>query len=298
MPSNDPEVRATVCLSVDFDALSLWLQWGARGARALSRGEFGGRVGAPRLLSTLRRFSVPTTWFVPGHSAETYPEVTAEITAQGHEIANHGYLHESFDKLTPDRIREVLAQSNAALERITGQRPRGFRHPTGDSTGLLFEILVENGFDYDSSLMGDDFYPYWCRGEDTFTEMAPPTFGPTLDLVEVPISFVTNDFHRFEFNYAEPLLVGHDAPEDVSAIWHSHFDFMYETCPGGTMTIIVHPQCIGQGLRLKMLERFIEYCISHKGTRFATIGAVADEFRARDAGPAAFDPTRASAHVA
>jgi peptidoglycan-N-acetylglucosamine deacetylase len=275
------EVRATVCLSVDFDALSLWLQWGARGARALSRGEFGGRVGAPRLLDLLQRNSVPTTWFVPGHTADTYPDITAEIAHQGHEIGNHGYLHESFDKLAPDEIRKVLERSNETLEATTGQQPCGFRHPTGDSTGLLFEILEEFGFEYDSSLMGDDFYGYWCRGQDTFYDDAPPSFGAQLNLVEIPISFVMNDFHHFEFNYGEPLLVGHDGPEEVDRIWRAQFDYMYRNCLGGTLTMIVHPQCIGQGLRIDMLGRFIEYCCSHDGVRFATVGDVAREFRSR-----------------
>jgi len=280
MSAEDSGVRATVCLSVDFDALSLWLQWGVRGARALSRGEFGGRVGAPRLLALLNDYSIRTTWFVPGHTADTYPEITAELAGQGHEIGNHGYLHESFDKLSPDDIRRVLELSNDSLLRVTGQKPLGFRHPTGDSTGVLFEILEEFGFTYDSSLMGDDFFAYWCRGQDTFYDDAPPKFGSELNLVEVPISFVMNDFHHFEFNYGEPLLVGHDGPDDVEPIWRAQFDYMYQNCPGGTLTMIVHPQCIGQGLRLQMLRRFIEYCSGHDDVRFATVGDVASEFRA------------------
>jgi peptidoglycan/xylan/chitin deacetylase (PgdA/CDA1 family) len=271
--------HATVCLSVDFDALSLWLQWGARGARAISRGEFGGRVGAPRLLELFDKHSIPTTWFVPGHTAETYPEVTREITRRGHEVGNHGYLHESFDQLTPERVRETLTRSNRVLLDITGQHPRGFRHPAGDSSGVLFEILVELGFEYDSSLMGDDFFSYWCRGRDVFHDDAPPTFGDKLNLVEIPISFVMNDFHHFEFNYGTPFLIGHDSPDEVEAGWVAQFDYMYKNHADGTLVVTLHPQCIGQGLRLAMLERFIEYCKSRDDVRFATIGAVADEFR-------------------
>ncbi len=44
---------------------------GARDARSLSRGEFGARVGAPRLLDLCDTFGIPSTWFVPGHTAET-----------------------------------------------------------------------------------------------------------------------------------------------------------------------------------------------------------------------------------
>jgi peptidoglycan/xylan/chitin deacetylase (PgdA/CDA1 family) len=275
--------RATVCVSVDFDALSIWLQWGARGARALSRGEFGGRVAAPRLLELFQRLEIPTTWFVPGHTAETYPEVTARIAQDGHEIGNHGYLHESFDKLSPDRIREVLTLANKALLEVAGVRPRGFRHPTGDSTGELFEILEEFGFDYDSSLMGDDFRPYWCRGLDTFHDEAPPDWGRQLDLVEVPMTFVMNDFQHFEFNYGDPLLVGHDGPQDVEPIFRGQFDYLYRTTPGGYVMLTVHPQAIGHGVRIDMLERLLEHYRSHDGVRFATVSQVADEFRAEQA---------------
>ena len=67
------EHRATVCLTFDFDAVSLWMVFGARGARALSRGEFGARVGAPRLLELFDRYDIKATWFTPGHTAETFP---------------------------------------------------------------------------------------------------------------------------------------------------------------------------------------------------------------------------------
>ena len=44
----------TVCLSFDWDGVSVWMAGGATDARSLSRGEFGPRVGVPRLLELLR----------------------------------------------------------------------------------------------------------------------------------------------------------------------------------------------------------------------------------------------------
>src|SRR5262249_20115819 len=149
--TDDSEPRATVCLTVDFDAVSIWMSWGARGARILSRGEFGALVGAPRLLEIFERSEIPTTWFIPGHTADTYPDICARVSDEGHEVGNHGYLHEAFDVLSADEAREVIRKANATLERVTGQRPRGMRVPAGDFDGELFEILVEEGFSYDSS---------------------------------------------------------------------------------------------------------------------------------------------------
>ncbi len=271
--------HATVCLTVDFDALSLWLQWGARGPQALSRGEFGARVGAPRLLELAQRHSIPTTWFVPGHTADTYPEVTRQITERGHEIGNHGYLHEVFDSLSADEARSALVRGTESIERVTGCTPRGFRLPAGEARPDLFEMLLELDFEYDSSLLAGDFFAHWCRRRDTYHTDGPPEFGSEIPLVEIPLSIVMNDFHHFEFNLGSPQLPGHDGPQDVEPIWRSQFDYMYDNNPGGTLVVIVHPQCIGQGLRTAMLDRFVEYCVSRDRVRFETMGTVAREFR-------------------
>src|SRR5579871_1921149 len=132
MSEGGAKPRATVCVTVDFDAVSLWMTWGATGARSLSRGEFGARIAAPRLLALFERLGIPTTWFIPGHTAETYPEPAAAASAHGHEIGNHGYAHEAFDKLSAEQARAVIRKANAALQRVTGQTPRGMRVPAGD----------------------------------------------------------------------------------------------------------------------------------------------------------------------
>lgn len=272
--------RATVCLTPDFDAVSLWMSWGARGGRALSRGEFGAAVGAPRLLELLDRYSIESTWFVPGHTAETFPEPTAAIAAAGHELGNHGYAHEAFDRLGDDEVRAVLRKGSDALERITGQRPHGMRVPAGDFNLSLFDLLIEEGFTYDSSLLGPtDFEPTWCRGADVVREEGPNVLGSPIDLVEFPIGFITNDFNHFEFNYGNPMLVGYASPQHVEEIWTAEFDYMYDHVPAGVFVLTLHPQCIGHGGRIAMLERFIKHCLGRSGTRFAKLETVEAEFR-------------------
>jgi peptidoglycan/xylan/chitin deacetylase (PgdA/CDA1 family) len=276
--------RATVNLCFDFDAVSIWMAWGARGVRTLSRGEFGAKVGAPRILDILDRYGITSTWFIPGHTADTYPHITAKVAEQGHEIGNHGYLHEAFDKRTHDEVRQIIRKGNEALQRVTGQRPRGLRAPAGDFDGHLFEMLVEEGFDYDSSCFDGEFDLCWARGEGTIREDGPNIPGEPLDLVEVPLSMVMQDFIYFEPNYAEPQLTGAAPPSHVEEIWLAQFDYMYERAPGGILTVTMHPQSIGWGLRSLVLERFIEHVLEQPGTRFATCGAVADEFRSQQGG--------------
>ena len=61
----------------------------------ISRGLFAGEVGMPRLVNLFKRFGIKTTWFIPGHSIETFPEQTAMVVDAGHEVGIHGYTHEN-----------------------------------------------------------------------------------------------------------------------------------------------------------------------------------------------------------
>src|SRR4051794_16735768 len=106
--------------------------FGLSGARSLSRGEFGATTGAPRILDLCERHGIESTWFVPGHTADNYPEIPRRVAEQGHELANHGYLHEDFAALSLDEARAVLRKANAAVERIDGKQPRGVRLGGGD----------------------------------------------------------------------------------------------------------------------------------------------------------------------
>ena len=69
-----------VCLTFDFDAISIWpAAFGLTTPTALSRGEFGARVAVPRILDVLRRDGVTATFFIPGHTVESFPEVCRRI---------------------------------------------------------------------------------------------------------------------------------------------------------------------------------------------------------------------------
>jgi peptidoglycan-N-acetylglucosamine deacetylase len=86
--------RHLVCLTFDFDALSLWIARGMTTPTPISQGEFGA-VGAERILALLASHAIPATWFIPGHTIETYPALCTRIYAAGHEIGHHGYAHEA-----------------------------------------------------------------------------------------------------------------------------------------------------------------------------------------------------------
>jgi peptidoglycan/xylan/chitin deacetylase (PgdA/CDA1 family) len=275
--------RATVCLTFDFDAISLWIgPFGATSPSMISRGEFGA-VGARRLLALLDREQIPATFFVTGHTADTYPEIVRDIAEAGHEIGHHGYLHENPIALeTRDREREVLLKGLDALDRAAGVRPVGYRSPSWDTSPYTVDLLREHGFRYDSSLMGDDFTPYWCRTGDQIDPDGPYRFGPTVDLVEMPVSWLLDDFPHFEYLVLRPGGLrnpGLSAGSKVEEIWSDEFAYMHRDVPGGVFTLTMHPQVIGRGHRILMLERLIARMRSYEGVSFTTLGAAADAYR-------------------
>ena len=159
--------RIQVCLSFDFDAMSLWIaNFQTDSPNALSRGEFGGRVGAPRLLDLLRERGIRSTWFIPGHTVEAFPEVCRRIAAEGHEIGHHGYCHENPRKLDRDQEVAVIERGIRCIESITGVRRAATAARPAASRSARSSCCTSYGFLYDSSMMADDFTPYYCRVGD------------------------------------------------------------------------------------------------------------------------------------
>jgi peptidoglycan/xylan/chitin deacetylase (PgdA/CDA1 family) len=271
----DPLVpRSTVCLSFDFDALSVWLAYERPSRAMLWRGEYGARVGVPRILDLLRSHSLDATFFVPGHTVESFPEETAAILEAGHEVGHHSYAHVDPSGQPPDEERADMERAWAVLEGI-GVTPLGFRSPSADLSEVTLELVEELGFVYDSSLMADDYRPFRPRIGDRVARGVPLERGREARFWELPISFELDDWVHFQFNF-EPYRRGGSTPGDVLEIWKAEFDWMDANVDGGVLTFTLHPQVIGRGGRIAMLERLIEHC-GAAGARFAKLGDVARE---------------------
>ena len=262
------ETSPTVCLTFDFDAISLWLgPFSAKSPSMISRGEFG-VVAARRIVELLDRYHINATWFVPGHTADTFPDAVAEVHAHGHEIGHHGYCHENPVLLEESKEREVIEKGITALERIIGKSPPGFRSPSWDLSPNTIGLLLEYGFVYDSSMMGNDFHPYWCRQGDRFDLESPYHFGEQVDLVEMPVTWGLDDFPAFEYvSLPHKLYPGLRAPDDVFSIWMGDFDYMCQHVSGGVFILTMHPQVIGRGHRMLFLEKLLNHMLD-AGAKF------------------------------
>ena len=245
--------RLTVALTFDSDAISDGIRRGDSPVK-LSHGEFGPRVGVPRILELLARERIPATWFVPGHTLETFPANTEAILAGGHELACHGWYHEDFSELDAAAQGAILARSVEAVRKVAGAPPKGFRAPYWALGPETLQRVLDAGFEYDSSLMADDYRPYRVRLGDRHSVDGVSTFGQESALMEVPISWALDDWPYFE---PGPGRDGLSAPSRVLEIWTGELHYAWEHAAGGLLTVTMHPECIGRGHRMAMLEQFI-----------------------------------------
>jgi len=273
--------RHLVCLTFDFDAISGFIARGTPTPSAISRGEFGPRVSAPRLLKMLGERSLPTTWFVPGHTAETFPDAVAAVALAGHEIGHHGWKHVPPATLSRDEEENELVRGIAAIERTCGERPTGYRSPSWDLSPHSIELMLKHGFTYDSSMMGDDYTPYFARQGDIIELEKPAVFGKPSNLLEMPISWSTDDAPHFEFmRYPTAIRPGNMNAGLVLENWVADFDYMQRELDWGVLTYTCHPFIIGRGHRILMLEKLVDTLLA-RGAVFVRMDAAAAEYRAR-----------------
>src|SRR5437763_14413856 len=154
--------RHIVCLTFDFDTQSGIIARGMTTPTPLSRGEFG-LVGARRILDLLKSFGLRATWFVPGFTIESHPGACEALLEDGHEVAHHSWAHIPPAQQSRAEEEADLVRANEAIVRLTGRKARGYRSPSWDLSESTIDLLVAHDFQYDSSLMGGDYWPYRVR---------------------------------------------------------------------------------------------------------------------------------------
>lgn len=272
--------RHLACLTFDFDVVSSWILRGATTPTPISRGEFG-LVGAERILALLQRYDIKATWFIPGHTADTFPEICKRIHDAGHEIGHHGYLHEPPATLSREAEEDVLTRGSDAIRRITGAAPLGYRSPSWDLSSSTVELLLEHDFTYDSSMMAHDDQPYWVRQGDVIHADGRISWGPVSRLIEIPISWTLDDYPHFEYRRSDTAIQeGLKSATGVLENFVDDFRYMARTTDWGALTYTFHPQVVGRGHRMLLLERLIE-SIRELGGTFARVIDVAREYDQR-----------------
>ena len=258
--------HTAVALSFDSDHETQTLRWGHDSPGRLSAGEYGARVGVPRIRKMLGKYDIKASFFVPGVIALLYPEEQRANVGDGHEVAIHSWIHELNSQLPPKDERELQLRAADTLTKVTGVRPVGIRTPSWDFSPHTLAITREMGLIYDSSLMADDD-PYELL-ED----------GAQTGVVELPVEWIRDDapyLSMDRFGSARP----YTPPGGVLEVFQREFDGVYNSGPGGLFLLTMHPHVIGHSSRMQILEELIRHIRSHPGIWFATHADVARHVR-------------------
>ena len=287
------EKRILCAFGVDLDAVAGWLgsYGGEDSPDDISRGLFAGEVGTPRLLKLFARLGIKTTWFIPGHSMETFPDETRMIVEGGHEIGLHGYSHENPIAMTAEQEEAVLLRCIDLVTQVTGKRPTGYVAPWWEFSHVTNELLLKNGIKYDHSLMHKDFECYYVRVGDRWTKidfsqpadhwMRKLERGQETDLIEVPANWYLDDLPPMMFIKKAPNSHGFVNPRDIEQMWRDQFDYVYREYDEAVFTMTIHPDVSGRPQVILMLERLTSYVRAHTGVRFCTFDEIADDFADR-----------------
>ena len=259
---NGAKVACAITFDMDADSL-VHLEHPADSdtrISAISMLHYGPKVGIPRILDSYRRYGLKQTFFVPGWCIEQYPEAVEAMVEGGHEVGFHGYIHEAPNQLSNDEEHYWMQRSIAVIEKHTGKRPRGNRSPLYNYSKHTTDLLIEEGFLYDSSLMGDDV-PYILKSKNG-------------EIVELPASWATDDWppyvHSLDLNFQMQIM----APDRAMEIFMAEFEAM-RVAGGGLWIGVWHPFVSGRLSRWLRVEKMIEYMLGIGDVWFAQLEEIA-----------------------
>jgi peptidoglycan-N-acetylglucosamine deacetylase len=255
-------------LSFDVDAETPILVEGRRyaeNAGVMSHQAYGPLVGVPRILGLLAEYSLPATFFVPGLTAERYPQTVERILEAGHEIGHHSYAH--FSPFDQDEAAERadFERALAVLDRF-GVRPDGFRCPSWEPAWRTPALVAEYGLGYDSSLMDDD-RPYLLE-------------TPAGTLVELPVHWSLDDWEQYAYLPRPPFKSSIESPQKVLDLWTSELDAMRRY--GCLFVLTCHPFLSGRPHRVEVLRGLIEHALAAGDVEFVDGREAARRARADD----------------
>jgi peptidoglycan/xylan/chitin deacetylase (PgdA/CDA1 family) len=232
--------RCAVSFSFDVDVDSMVrLSYGEKAAERLSTLSWLGyeAIAVPRLVRLYEELGVKQTFFFPGYCIDAYPELVEAVLAGGHEVGLHGYLHEVMNAQDAATELEILERGLEAAAKLMDSPPVGWRAPLYGISDRSPELLLEHGFVYDASLMGDD-QPYLLR-------------TPKGDLIELPSDTPNDDWTHYAHVPDLEWVTQIRAPTAAEEVYRAEFEAAYRH--GGLWIPIWHPSVSARLSRLEVL---------------------------------------------
>ena len=216
-------------------------------------------LALPRLIEAFRSREMRQTFFFPGWCIEKHTRHVEALLQEGHEIGLHGYLHERSNELSREDERYWFNRAVEAFIEHVGHAPRGWRAPSFAFSKHSLDLLLEHGFAYNSSLMGDDV-PYAIENDAG-------------GLLELPVDWTLDDWppyvHNRDFRFMMPI----SAPQRAIEVFRSEFDANWRH--GGLVVTVWHPFVSGRLARLDAALDLIDEMRDRGGIWFATLGEIA-----------------------
>ncbi len=257
---NGARVAAAITFDIDIDSI-LHLAFPQTShkmlaAQSMLRYE---RIAVRRIVDIFNHFDIRQTFFFPAWCMEQYPDLVEVILEGGHEIAHHGYIHESANSMTREDELYWLQKSIDVIERMTGRRPRGSRAPLYHFSESSADLLLQEGFLYDASLMGDDL-PYVIKTDNG-------------EMVEIPSHWALDDWGQYayvkEFNYRSPM----KSPDQAMEVFMAEYQAAWKY--GGSWVSVWHPMVSGRLARCDRIVCMIEKMLETGDVWFATMEDIA-----------------------
>ncbi len=254
-------LAASVTFDIDADSLirNARPEDGHLRLAPVSMGRYGPTVAVPRILQTYRRLGLTQTFFIPAWVMETYPATVEAILKAGHEIGHHSWRHEDPMGHSDEQEAELFYRALETHQRMTGQKPRGYRAPVYNATPGVIGRLIDEGFLYDSSLMADDL-PYLLQ-------------APQGELIEIPPHWGCDDWPPFahfeEIGYLMPVR----APSDGLRAFFEEYEAARAV--GGFWMPVLHPFLTGRLARWAAMETWLEGVLARGDVWIAPLEAIA-----------------------
>lgn len=204
--------------------------------------EYGSRAGVWRILELFRARGLPLTAFAVGKALELNPAIGHALSADGHEIAGHGYRWIDYRGISEEEERRHIERTVTVIEQICGKRPVGwYTGRISQNTRCL--LREKGGFLYTSDAYNDDL-PYWLQ-------TAPPQ-------LVIPYTLVNNDARYLWSN-------GFSSGADFLQSLKDAFDMLWQEGEHRPkmMSIGLHGRISGHPARALAVARFLDYVQGH-----------------------------------
>lgn len=220
--------------------------------------EYGTRVGLYRLLDAFKARGISVSVATNAAIAERYPEIVADLVAEGHEIIAHGTDMNSTiaSSMAPVRHEASIANSLSALEKATGSKPKGWLSIARSQAMDTPEVLAANGVEYMLDWVNDEL-PYRF---DTANGA----------LVNVPLNHELSD--RQVITVQQQSMDSYAQQLEDACDW-----LLAEAAQFGGRMLPIHltPYISGLPYRIGALEGLLDRLAGRDGLWFASTGQVA-----------------------